>query len=147
MTSREITKYRVLELLDDARTLVELYDIENKRNPRQRFDYASVDAVALRLFEREENCIVTGIQSGRDNFLYIQARVGKIGKDWINGGSGDVSYVIKDMRGTTVATFLYGLCDVIERRKSDQRLSSILSPDISQTIPRARTLLRPYIHV
>ncbi len=145
-----LAKARVLELLDEARTLKGLYDAENRRHPETRYNYGgSVDAIAWRLLEKQDRVVFVGVRPyGRD--VHARAVCGYFG----NAGNyldldperGTRTYVLKDFSGTTVSRFAASLCKVLEERVGNEALRGHLEATRTRAeASRTRMEVEPYL--
>jgi len=117
--NNHLDKKCVLALLEEAIELQRLYDAENRRHPKQVFDYGgSVDEIALGLLERRGYFVTISIDGkSNSNEVSIFGRECYPGSDkFLALGGNTVKYTFTGIEGTTVSRFVATICDVIDDR-------------------------------
>jgi len=147
MTDNRVDKSRLLEVIGEARELVRRYDAENAKSPRTRYDYGSVDAVALRLLEQQEGFITVGVTL-RGNNVNVHGHRGYLAASGVLiADSQTVTYRLEDFRGTTVARFAHSLCDVLVQRATNGNpdLKELIQSNIAAYAKRTQEEVKQYM--
>src|SRR3989338_5906577 len=120
-----LDKEKLLRLLDEAKELKVFY------HKGGFFDYGSIDEIALRLLERRETFVTIGIKA-RGNQAKIYGRICYPGSEnFIATDSQTMEYVLDGIKGTTIARFVYTICEVVTRRvnNGNEELRAIMIPN------------------
>jgi len=155
-------KGRVLDLLEEAKELVPLYDRENNRNPRHSYDYRAIDGseggsvdesetidlIALRLLERRGHFVTTGIKLNGDK-VKIFGRTSYPGSDsFIVLDEETVEYAIPGFEhGTTISRFVKTICEVVSKRadSNSPELQQAMMPNAKAYARRTKQEIEPYL--
>jgi hypothetical protein len=144
-----LDKEELLKLIEEAKGFVDSYDAENRRTPQHRYDYGSIDAVALRLLEQQEQVVATGISLNiRDVHLHVQrGYLGNEGILWMSEPGRTYTYLLPDFKGTTVARFVYSLGEIVidRARNGLPELKAIMLPNTVAFARRTQEVVQPYL--
>lgn len=133
-----------VDLMDESTELCHLYDIENKKNPGEFFDYGSVGDVAARIFEN--NLKIAAVDMHLNTGVVVDARPVfdrelPVAEALI---SEKVIYEIELPKPNSITKpFYQSLCDVVNNRvaKNNDHTTEVIPNDAAKNITELRKYL------